>query len=133
MKIKTHDLIPVEDNKFLTVIKTADTDKWGRCPASQSLSYGFRIRYAVETNTRNPPCLGQLRPDRSKGPSAPEVTPINLKMYYPLDRINPTAVITERRVNNRFGSLDMDREHPLWKQYEDCSNIFKVFLNNPIR
>lgn len=133
MKIKTHDLIPVEGDKFLTVIKTADTDKWGRCPASQSLSYGFRIQYAVEANTRTPPCLGQLRPDRSRGIKAPEVTPINLRMYYPLDRTNPTAVITERRLNNRFESLDVDREHPLWKQYEGYSNAFKVLLSSPIR
>ena len=133
MKIKTHTLISVEGEKFLTFIQTADTDKWGRCSASFSLNYGFRVQYALEVNTRNAPCLGQFRPDRSKGFIAPEVTPINLKMYYPLGRTNPTAVITERRVNNRFGSLDVDREHPLWKQYEDNPNIFKVFLSSPIR
>lgn len=127
MKIKTHTLISVEGEKFFAFL---NTNKYIDAAISMS---GKNVYFRAYGNTRNPRCINQLHTERSRHFSAPELIPTDVQMFYSLEISNPTAMIVERRDNGRFEFRDDDRKHPLWKKYEDNTNIFKVFLNNPIR
>lgn len=133
MKIKTHTLISVEREKFLAFINTFEVDRWGRCPVSVALGGEGDVYFRACANRRNPHCLNQLRPERNRHFSAPEIIPTNVQLFYPLELTNPTAVFIERMNDGRFETMDSDSKHPLWKKYEDSPNIFKVFLSSPIR